>query len=101
MAAIYRDLAADETRTVQVVGDVLEALGRGRNCLVLTRWKSHPSRPRITMFGTGSSPTNSCASSASSRPEGAFGDQGAALGGEQVDPVGWLPAFRDAVLSND
>ncbi|WP_226358319.1 MULTISPECIES: DEAD/DEAH box helicase [unclassified Pseudonocardia] len=41
MAAIYRDLAANETRTVQVVGDVLEALGRGRNCLVLTQWKSH------------------------------------------------------------
>lgn len=41
MAAIYRDLAADEARRDQIVGDVLEALGRGRNCLVLTQWKGH------------------------------------------------------------
>jgi superfamily II DNA or RNA helicase len=41
MAAIYRDLVADEVRRDQVVGDVIEALGRGRNCLVLTQWKDH------------------------------------------------------------
>jgi hypothetical protein len=41
MAAIYRDLVADEARRDQVVGDVLEALERGRNCLVLTQWKDH------------------------------------------------------------
>jgi superfamily II DNA or RNA helicase len=41
MAAIYRDLVADEARRDQVVGDVLEALERGRNCLVLTQWKNH------------------------------------------------------------
>src|SRR5688500_14967224 len=41
MAAIYRDLVADDHRTRQVVGDVLDALGRGRNCLVLTQWTAH------------------------------------------------------------
>ena len=44
MATIYRDLAADPARLEQVVGDVVEALGRGRNCLVLTQWKSHVDR---------------------------------------------------------
>ncbi|MGB7964537.1 MAG: DEAD/DEAH box helicase family protein [Propionicimonas sp.] len=44
MAAIYRDLAADPARLEQVVGDVAQALGRGRNCLVLTQWKSHVDR---------------------------------------------------------
>jgi superfamily II DNA or RNA helicase len=41
MAAIYRDLAADDARRNQIVGDVLQALERGRNCLVLTQWKGH------------------------------------------------------------
>lgn len=44
MAAIYRDLVADTARLEQVVADVAEALGRGRNCLVLTQWKSHVDR---------------------------------------------------------
>lgn len=38
IAAIYKDLAADRTRTTQVARDVTEALARGRNCLVLTQW---------------------------------------------------------------
>lgn len=41
MAAIYRDLVADTARRDQIVDDVLEALERGRNCLVLTQWKDH------------------------------------------------------------
>jgi superfamily II DNA or RNA helicase len=41
MAAIYRDLVADEARTRQVVNDVAEALQRDRNCLVLTQWTAH------------------------------------------------------------
>jgi superfamily II DNA or RNA helicase len=41
MTAIYRQLAADEQRTRQVVGDVLAALSRDRNCLVLTNRTSH------------------------------------------------------------
>ena len=36
MTAIYRHLAADEQRTRQVIADVLAALGKDRNCLVLT-----------------------------------------------------------------
>ena len=36
MTAIYRHLAADEYRTRQVIADVLAALGKDRNCLVLT-----------------------------------------------------------------
>jgi len=36
MTAIYRHLAADEQRTRQVITDVLTALSKDRNCLVLT-----------------------------------------------------------------
>ncbi len=41
MAAIYRDLAADEDRTRQITADVAAALARGRHCLVLTQWIAH------------------------------------------------------------
>jgi superfamily II DNA or RNA helicase len=41
MTAIYRHLAADEQRTRQVIGDVLAALSKDRNCLVLTNRTSH------------------------------------------------------------
>jgi superfamily II DNA or RNA helicase len=41
IAAIYKDLAADQARTAQVARDVTEALARGRHCLVLTQWTSH------------------------------------------------------------
>ncbi len=41
IAAVYRDLAADETRNRQVIDDVVSALGRGRHCLVLTHWTGH------------------------------------------------------------
>lgn len=44
MAAIYRDLVADDARATQVVDDVTAALNRGRNCLVLTQWTSHVER---------------------------------------------------------
>ena len=41
MAAIYRDLAADDDRARQVAADVAAALTRGRHCLVLTHWVAH------------------------------------------------------------
>ena len=41
IAAVYRDLVADEARNQQVLTDVLGALARGRNCLVLTQWTTH------------------------------------------------------------
>src|SRR5450759_3412194 len=41
MAAIYRELVADDHRASQVVDHVVAALDRGRNCLVLTQWTSH------------------------------------------------------------
>ena len=44
MAAIYRSLVADEDRTGRVIVDVLEALGRGRHCVVLTQWTDHVQR---------------------------------------------------------
>ena len=44
MSAIYRDLVADDDRTSQVVSDVVAALDRGRNCLVLTQWTAHVER---------------------------------------------------------
>jgi superfamily II DNA or RNA helicase len=44
MAAIYRDLVADDDRLQQVVQDVVDARERGRHCLVLTQWTSHLER---------------------------------------------------------
>jgi Type III restriction enzyme, res subunit len=44
IAAVYRDLVADEARTRQVADDVTEALRRGRHCLVLTKWVAHLDR---------------------------------------------------------
>jgi len=41
IAAIYRDLVADSDRNNQIVSDVIAALERGRNCLVLTQWTAH------------------------------------------------------------
>ena len=41
MTTIYRHLAADEPRTRQITADVLAALGKDRNCLVLTNRTSH------------------------------------------------------------
>ena len=37
MAAIYRDLVADDDRTRQIITDVQAALLRGQHCLVLTQ----------------------------------------------------------------
>ena len=44
MAAIYRDLVADDARLTQVVDDVTAALKRGRHCLLLTQWTTHVER---------------------------------------------------------
>jgi len=44
MAAIYRDLVADEPRLAQIVADVVAACESGRNCLVLTQWTSQLQR---------------------------------------------------------
>jgi superfamily II DNA or RNA helicase len=41
MAAVYRDLAADANRNQQIIDDVLDALGRGRHCLILTQRTGH------------------------------------------------------------
>lgn len=44
MAAIYRDLVADDALLTQVVDDVIAALKRGRHCLLLTQWTAHVER---------------------------------------------------------
>lgn len=41
IAAIYRDLAADQARNRQIITDVLGAIQRGRHCIVLTQRTSH------------------------------------------------------------
>jgi len=43
IAAVYRDLMADDARNQQVLTDVVAALDRGRHCLVLTQWTAHVS----------------------------------------------------------
>ena len=56
MAAIYRDLVADDTRTAQVVTDVLAALARDRHCLVLTQWTDHLDRLAAALRAHGHDP---------------------------------------------
>ena len=41
IATVYRELVADESRNEQILGDVMDALERGRHCLVLTQWTGH------------------------------------------------------------
>jgi superfamily II DNA or RNA helicase len=56
IAAIYRDLAADGTRTAQVAADVCEALTRGRHCLALTQWTIHLERLATALREAGHDP---------------------------------------------
>jgi hypothetical protein len=56
MSAIYRDLVASDDRTSQVVSDVVAALDRGRNCLVLTQWTAHVERLAEALRGEGGDP---------------------------------------------
>jgi superfamily II DNA or RNA helicase len=53
IAAIYRDLVADDARTSQITDDVVAALARGRHCLVLTQWTAHLDRlvPALSQRG--------------------------------------------------
>ncbi len=44
IAAVYRDLVADDDRTHQITDDVAAAVARGRHCMVLTQWTSHVDR---------------------------------------------------------
>jgi superfamily II DNA or RNA helicase len=41
LAAIHRQLVADDARNTQIADDLVSALRRGRNCLVLTRRIAH------------------------------------------------------------
>jgi superfamily II DNA or RNA helicase len=56
IAAIYQDLANDQERTAQVVGDVAEALARNRHCLVLTQWLDHLDRLASALRDQGHDP---------------------------------------------
>ncbi len=56
MAAIYRDLVADDARTMHVADDVAAALRRGRNCLVLTKWIAHLDRLASALRDKGHDP---------------------------------------------
>lgn len=56
MAAIYRDLVADPHRNGQIIEDVLDAIERGRNCLVLSQWTSHVDRLALALTEHGHNP---------------------------------------------
>ena len=56
MAAIYRDLVADDQRLHQIVDDVLDAHQRGRHCLVLTQWTAHLERLASELANRGHHP---------------------------------------------
>jgi superfamily II DNA or RNA helicase len=56
IAAIYKDLVGDDTRTAQIVGDVAKALAQGRHCLVLTQWITHLDRLARALRDAGHDP---------------------------------------------
>lgn len=56
IAAIYRDLVADDARTGQITADVVAALARGRHCLVLTQWTAHLDRLAAELSQRGHEP---------------------------------------------
>jgi hypothetical protein len=56
MAAIYRDLAADNDRARQITADVVAALARGRHCLILTQWVAHLRKLTETLQEAGHDP---------------------------------------------
>jgi superfamily II DNA or RNA helicase len=56
MAAIYRDLAADNDRARQITADVDAALARGRHCLILTQWVAHLRKLTETLQEAGHDP---------------------------------------------
>jgi superfamily II DNA or RNA helicase len=56
IAAIYRDLAADQHRNRQIVDDVMAAIARARNCLVLTQWTAHVDALGELLRATGHDP---------------------------------------------
>jgi superfamily II DNA/RNA helicase len=56
MTTIYRHLAADERRTRQVIADVIAALSKDRNCLVLTNRTGHLDRLAGLLRETGHDP---------------------------------------------
>ena len=56
MTTIYRHLAADEQRARQVTADVLAALSKDRNCLILTNRTSHLERSAGLLREAGQDP---------------------------------------------
>ncbi|WP_344149415.1 DEAD/DEAH box helicase [Nocardioides koreensis] len=56
LAGVHRALAEDETRNEQIVTDVLDALGRGRHCLVLAQRTGHVDHPAETLTERGLDP---------------------------------------------
>ncbi|TFV57004.1 hypothetical protein E4P41_14980 [Geodermatophilus sp. DF01-2] len=56
IAAVYRELVADDARTRQVTDDVIAALARGRHCLVLTQWTDHRDRLAAALREDGHEP---------------------------------------------
>jgi superfamily II DNA or RNA helicase len=56
IAAIYQNLAADATRTAQIAADIVEALARGRHCLVLTQRIDHLDQITRALSDHGRSP---------------------------------------------
>lgn len=56
MAAIYSDLVENDARNQQIICDVVEALARGRHCLVLTKRTRHVDLIAHALTGLGHQP---------------------------------------------
>jgi superfamily II DNA or RNA helicase len=56
ISAVYRELVADDARNRQLINDVLAALERGRQCLVLTQWTAHVDLLAGLLRGAGHDP---------------------------------------------
>ena len=49
--AVFRGLVEDHTRTKVICDDIADAVGRGRNCLILTRWTEHLDSIVVDLIG--------------------------------------------------
>jgi superfamily II DNA or RNA helicase len=56
IAGVHRALAEDEARNAQILGDIIEAHGRGRHCLVLAQRVAHVDRLATSLAERGLEP---------------------------------------------
>ena len=91
LAEVQRALIADEDRNDQIVADILEALGRGRNCLALTRRVAHVDTLAKRLTSHGRRPLVLQGSMSASERRAIVAELGDAHPGDAIVVVGTTP----------